>query len=91
MTPTQNGSSNAHAIESTSINNVTSHAAGATRGSTILLGTAMVMVTSPNGRKTFARALIDSGSEVTCDMRFLGEISDSQFSDDTDSYYIPYH
>ena len=32
----------------------------------MLLGTAMVAVESPSGRETFARALIDSGSEVTC-------------------------
>ena len=46
--------------------NETIHAVGIKRGITALLGTAMVAVESLNGRRTFARALIDSRSEVTC-------------------------
>ena len=41
------------------VNNVTMHADGIKRGTTVLLGTAVVAVESPNGRKTSARALID--------------------------------
>ena len=46
--------------------NSTSHSAGTTQGSTVLLGTALVMVKADNGRSTFARALVNPGSEITC-------------------------
>ena len=50
----------------TTTNGVTAHAASIKQGSTLLLGPAMVAVSCPNGKKTFERALIDSGSEITC-------------------------
>ena len=45
---------------------MTSHAASFSSRSTVLLGTALVKVTSSSGRILQARALIDPGSEICC-------------------------
>ena len=64
--PDTNNSNTSAVITSSSSTNFTFYFASSRIGSTILLGTVLVQVYSENGRSTFARALIDFGSEVTC-------------------------
>ena len=50
---------------------MTSHAASLSLRSTVLLGTALVKITSSSGRIVQARALIDPGSEICCATEYL--------------------
>ena len=51
---------------SQSSSNVTVHSTSSTTGAIVLLGTALVKVTSSSGKTLKVRALIDPGSEISC-------------------------